>query len=54
MEIKVKCPDCGKEIKVLLHMVDKLKAENQELKRQLQKRSNTPDMPDFFKEIFKQ
>ena len=53
MEIKIKCPVCGQEIKVLLHMVNKLKAENQELRRQLQKRDDIPDMPDFFKEIFK-
>jgi predicted nucleic acid-binding Zn ribbon protein len=53
VEIKIKCPECGKEIKVLLHMVDKLKAENQELRRQLQKQKETSNIPDFLKEIFK-
>lgn len=58
MEIKIKCPQCDKEIKVALHIVEKLKAENEYLKLRLQKIENEKnkvknDMPDFFKEIFK-
>jgi hypothetical protein len=58
-EIKVICPVCKKEIKVLLHMVDKLSAENESLKRQLQKvrntnmKSNSTDIPDFMRDLFK-
>lgn len=51
--IKITCPDCKREIKVLLHMVDKLVAENGALKKQLQKRKATPDMPDFMRDLFK-
>jgi len=53
MEIKVKCPACSKEIKVKLHIVEKLRAENAWLRQQLKNQSKAPDMPDFFKEIFK-
>jgi len=53
MEIKVRCPDCSKEIKIKLYIVEKLRLENERLRRELQKRNQAPDMPDFFKEIFK-
>lgn len=53
MEIKVRCPQCGKEVRVLLHVVDKLKAENQDLRRQLHSKNSGGDMPDFFKDLFK-
>jgi cell shape-determining protein MreC len=51
MEIKVKCTDCGKEMKIMLHIVEKLKAENESLRKELQIRSSTSDMPDFFKDL---
>jgi len=60
--IKITCPDCGKEIKVLLHMVDKLVAENEALRLQLynQNVKNTGkkskgdfDVPDFMRDLFK-
>lgn len=53
VEIKVRCPQCGKEVRVLLHVVDKLKAENQDLRRQLHSKNSGGDMPDFFKDLFK-
>ena len=56
MEIKVRCKSCDKEIKIKVHLVDKLLRENSELKNQLRlalNKKGVTDMPDFFKETFK-
>ena len=57
-EIKVTCPVCKKEIKVLLHMVDKLQSENQSLRKLVQqlkmnKQKTENSMPDFMRDLFK-
>ena len=57
-EIKVICPACKKEIKVLLHMVDKLQSENQSLRKLVQqlksnKQKTDFDMPDFMRDLLK-
>jgi len=56
--IKITCPVCKKEIKVLLHKVDALEAENQSLRKLVQqmkmnKENYKNDMPDFMRDLFK-
>lgn len=49
MTIDVKCPGCGKVIKVKLSIVDKLQAEIDRLKG----KRRPPETPEFLNDIFK-
>jgi len=57
-EIKVVCPVCKKEIKVLLHKMDRLEKENEVLRKQLKniddkRKEVNNSMPDFMRDLFK-
>lgn len=53
MEIKIKCPDCGKEIKIRLYIVEKLEAEILKLKAKIRDLESKNSINDLFGGIFK-
>ena len=53
MEIKIKCPDCGKEIRVRLHVVEELMKEISDLKAKIKEIKGVADASNIFSNIFK-
>lgn len=48
MKIVTKCPDCGKEITILVHKVTRLEQEIEYLKRELAEATSVNKLRDIF------